>query len=153
MGKSEVLNFLCSIGLEIKNFPIRLDEILNRIGYKVYTLDKKEAPDGFAGAVDYARKAIFVNASDPYARQRFTIAHEIAHAHLHEGSSRIDYRNDFWDEKEKEANQFAAELLMPKSYFEVAWRRSNGSLPALTELFGVSSEAVTYRAKNLGLID
>lgn len=152
MKNRNARQLLMDLGINPSEVPIRLDTIVEKLGYRVFALHKKDAPSDFAGAVDYSRKAIFVNDDDCYNRQRFTIAHEIAHTQLHENPSIIDYRQSFWNDKEREANQFAAELLMPAPIFIDLWRQHIGSLPVLSKLFAVSEDAVYFRARNLGLI-
>lgn len=48
----------------------------------------------------------------------FTFFHEAGHLLLHGKESVFieEKQNDFWDEREKEANQFSAEVLIPESY-------------------------------------
>jgi Zn-dependent peptidase ImmA (M78 family) len=75
----------------------------------------------------------FINKNQSQVRQRFSIAHELGHLLLHassgsqlEASIHLDkhtfYRNPLSskgiDEQEKEANRFAAELLMPSVYLK-----------------------------------
>lgn len=99
-------------------------------------------------------------------RQRFTIAHEIAHHvlghHFHDGSVHVDkvsMRNarssEGSDPLEIEANQFASTLLMP----EALVRESMHALPnidieevvaKLARTFRVSQEAVAFRLATLG---
>ena len=67
---------------------------------------------------------IAVNANHPMERQRFTLAHELAHfllhasSPLHVDSSQVYFRerhsSQSLDWKEIQANQFAAALLMPR---------------------------------------
>lgn len=67
---------------------------------------------------------IGVNAEDPPQRQRFTIAHELGHFILHNDEVHVDAYVQFRDRlsttaeqvAEVEANQFAANLLMPASF-------------------------------------
>src|SRR4051794_6893018 len=67
---------------------------------------------------------IGVNSNDSINRRRFTIAHEIGHLVLHKDEAlhvderypiglRTDQSSLATDSREVEANQFAAELLMP----------------------------------------
>lgn len=67
---------------------------------------------------------VFVNESDPVGRQRFTAAHEFGHFVLHQGEmggaatfadtrETVELTDDESDRHEREANRFAAELLMP----------------------------------------
>ena len=53
---------------------------------------------------------------------------------------------------EREANNFAANLLMPKDKFTEVFIETNGNLETLEAFFKVSIEAIKYRALNLGLM-
>lgn len=109
---------------------------------------------------------IGVNKSHAEVRQRFTIAHELGHLLLHaqedlhvdegiwlrnERSSRAE------DEREIEANQFAAELLMPTDLVQEAVAGRNLDLvndedETLIELatkFKVSRQALSFRLSRL----
>src|SRR3569623_676689 len=59
---------------------------------------------------------IFVNDSHPVTRQRFSIAHEIAHFVLHPGTIVQNgvLARDGSSTLEKEADELAAEILMPE---------------------------------------
>src|SRR5207245_482886 len=95
-------------------------------------------------------------------RQRFTIAHEIGHLLLHRGAtfhvdekSPIGFRNDrssmATDEKEIEANQFAAELLMPRNFLDrdlgglVEEIEAEEAVDRLARKYQVSVQAMTVR--------
>jgi Zn-dependent peptidase ImmA (M78 family)/transcriptional regulator with XRE-family HTH domain len=83
-----------------------------------------------------------------YYRQRFDVAHELGHLVMHgdaEPGSRI---------VEDQANRFAAELLMPAAEIrgELPTAMSNQawiSLARLKEKWGVSIQALLYRARQL----
>ena len=68
---------------------------------------------------DPTRFVIRVNRHDASRRQRFTVAHEIAHYLLHRdqiGTGLRDdvlYRSKLSDSREAEANRLAADILMP----------------------------------------
>lgn len=109
---------------------------------------------------------IVINASQPVERQRFTIAHELAHFLLHRDSDDFEIRtetkhrsSDIFiyelepeDKKmEREANVFAAALLLPKNLFAPAHRRLDGDREQLKKLFLVSSEVIDRRCKELRL--
>lgn len=96
------------------------------------------------------------------ARDRFTIAHELGHLFLHYPTLARDYPgqvmiatrwvdDDDPDQKraEWEANWFAAAFLMPANAFTQAYRCE--SPEEVSDSFGVSMQAVTVRAKSLGL--
>ncbi len=81
----------------------------------------KDWSDNLSGAIGKDEKGFFiiVNKNHPAVRQRFTIAHEIAHFVLHHdqiGSGIRDdwrYRSRISDADERAANKLAAEILMP----------------------------------------
>lgn len=86
-----------------------------------------------------------------YYRQRFDLAHELGHLIMHadaEPGGRI---------VEDQAHRFASELLMPASSLEPVLPRSMNagawtSLAKLKEQWGVSMQALLYRARSLGLM-
>lgn len=127
---------------------------------------------------DGTKVVIGVNSSHPITRQRFSIAHELGHYHLHkEEQLFIDfssmmtkqhsmrYRNTVsgqaTNREEVEANTFAAALLMPKGMVRrelTALLDADPDLSAenataeLARKFHVSRDAMHYRLLNLGLL-
>lgn len=104
---------------------------------------------------------IFINQNESNLRKRFTIAHELGHFVKHRdkymisGSSIPDlifFRDNTIDPIEKEANDFAADLLMPKDVFIEKIKSGYNTLDKLSEAFQLSTSAVKYRAYKLGLI-
>ena len=105
--------------------------------------------------------AMYINESHPPTRKRFTIAHEIGHFILHKDE--IDAQSEVVDrisgglmrdgqnsDLERQANQFAAALLMPKETFLEMWKKLSPNIDLLAEAFGVSAQAASYRLLNLG---
>jgi Zn-dependent peptidase ImmA (M78 family) len=95
---------------------------------------------------------ILVNSSMHPVRARFTLAHEYGH-HRHGHGAAVDRVIDHSsrDRREVEANQFAAELLLPRLGVEW-WLQANGDpeidLQALVRLanhYGVSCEVALHR--------
>ena len=105
-----------------------------------------------------AERKIWLNASEPETRRRFTLAHELGHwvCQCLEGRTAPVYCRS--DEVgvgqgralEREANVFAAELLMPGAAVR---GRHNGDVAVAGREFGVSVEAMAWRWFNLGLAD
>ena len=111
---------------------------------------------------------IGVNSTHPATRQRFTLAHEIAHLRLHEGQPvfidrlvRVNWRGGTSAREEIQANTFAAELLMPRRFMSEEIERVVARSPkvapeelvgALAGTFHVSEEAMRYRLINLGVL-
>ncbi|MBL8175276.1 MAG: ImmA/IrrE family metallo-endopeptidase [Bryobacterales bacterium] len=96
--------------------------------------------------------SIVVNRKDPFARKRFTVAHEIAHFILHReriGNSLTDdalYRSGLTTREEAQANRLAAEILMPGHLL----RGGLGGDPhVLAERFQVSEAAMNIRLESL----
>lgn len=119
------------------------------------------------------RIIIGVNSLHSKTRQRFTIAHEIGHLKLHDGSELYVDRNypvhrnhrssEATDLHEIEANRFAAELLMPEGMIRSDWAE-RGENPVydyendeyihkLAKRYKVSLQAMIFRLINLGLIE
>ena len=88
---------------------------------------------------------IELNADAPATSQRFSVAHEIGHLELrHDGCGGNSTR-------EREANVFAAELLMPLSLLRAEVRRGR-TLRELKDIFQVSREAMTIKLSEQGLL-
>jgi hypothetical protein len=124
-----------------------------------------EAELPVSGLLIPARREIWVDvaeARESPARRRFTIAHEIGHwiCQVREGAGApIHCRPDPaagsaapGDPLEREANVFAAELLMPEAHVRGAVAEGAGA-GELERLFGVSGPAMAWRLYNLGLTE
>jgi Zn-dependent peptidase ImmA (M78 family) len=77
------------------------------------------------------------NPSTAWVRRRFTIAHEIGHLLLGHTCTDPDIEND----PEAEANQFAAELLMPLAILRIDYKKER-DLEKLAAKYIVSREAM-----------
>jgi Zn-dependent peptidase ImmA (M78 family) len=106
--------------------------------------------------------SLLVNDNDAATRKRFTIAHELGHKllHLQDDGEFVDSEIDLFRSgeadtyeqhtKEVEANQFAAALLMDAEAVAEQWVKCK-SIEALSEVFGVSKEAMGIRLGSLGV--
>ena len=85
-------------------------------------------------------------------RQRFDIAHELAHAVLHSGRQTGDHAT------ESEANRFACALLVPQSMMTKLFPRSRGQrldwigISEFKRTWKISKAALLYRARQLSLL-
>lgn len=130
----------------VPNGPIKnLTDYAERAGCIVIHCDFEEAKiDGVSYRLAYLPPVIFLNTAQPADRMRFSLAHEIGHLIMHSYPTPT---------MEEEANQFAAELLMPKddiskdlqdltiqkaAYLKPEWQASMASL--------------IYRAKQINAI-
>lgn len=136
----------------VLTFPIDPILIAEKYGLKVLIY---ELPTDTSGAIFYKEKTILIDKNDGIKRQIFSVAHELGHFILHKDENKHFSKRDFasslgLDTKEREANAFAASLLMPED--EVSRLVDLGlKLDDLAGYFDVSSLAMQYRLINLGL--
>jgi Zn-dependent peptidase ImmA (M78 family) len=135
--------------------PIVPREIAESYGLRVQVVILPEHLQQVAGFIDFSDRTIFVNESDHYNRQTFTIAHEIGHFLLHKDL--FDQHPEKYnvllrepigaatDPIEKEANAFAADLLVPLDLLNLY--RKYATEDELAKLFAVSKEVIGYRLK------
>lgn len=95
---------------------------------------------------------IFVDSGESPARQRFTAAHEIGHYVLHKHLIGDRHEDNYLlrssgisNRQEREANEFAADLLMPRDLIEKALKDGYTSVDKLSALFQVSKIAMGIR--------
>ncbi|MBI2037836.1 MAG: ImmA/IrrE family metallo-endopeptidase [Candidatus Magasanikbacteria bacterium] len=148
----------------IKKAPVPVEYIVAQYGINISYAPSKE----YSGVL--IRKSdggvlMGVNSDERQSRIRFTIAHELAHFIFDTDQTvTVDYRNktSLTDkpQKEKRADLFAANFLMPEEFLVEDFKREvkdalyvNGeSLKKLAEQYQVSKEAMMYRLKNLNLV-
>ena len=114
-----------------REFPIKVGSLAKELGIVV---KKSTLPAGISGEIGETGNEVVirVNRHDVKERQRFTIAHEIAHYLLHRdriGDGITDdvlYRSSLSDELEAQANRLAADIVMP-------WVLIKNSLEAIQE--------------------
>lgn len=99
---------------------------------------------------------ITLNSNHAPTRQRFTLAHEIAHFIKHrkqlEAGGIVDnalYRSLLPEPMEWEANRYAAQLLMPLSAMQKLWAAGVKSPSLLALHLGVSEQAAEIRLAQL----
>lgn len=154
-AKQSALDILNSQGLIEP--PVNPVEIARNMGVSVYfiTFSDPEISEKVSGFYDPSDDAIYVNEKEFPKRQTFTVAHELGHRILHrDWASSNDYKmllrqdghnyETLEDEvREKEANTFAAHLLVPRNmlnnYHNLA------SPEKLSDLFAVSLEMLKNR--------
>lgn len=148
----------------IRKPPVPVEKIAEQ-----YELDIRLAPyeGDLSGALVRTDDEMFigVNSNHHPNRQRFTVAHELAHFFLHKGM-RLHIDKNIWvnwrdDQSSKavqwqeiQANQFAAELLMPTAFLKrdlnKIGRVNEHLVQILARKYRVSSQAMDIRLNNLG---
>lgn len=134
--------------------PVPVEELAARCGAIVMALDFPDALSGLLVSVG-GGAVIGVNTRHAEVRQRFSAAHELGHLILdHADQFHIDVTDghppghDY--RSERAANEFAADLLMPRRILAPAYATSR-SPAELARDFQVSEIAMGYRLVNLGL--
>lgn len=136
-------------------FPVKVGAIAKAFGI---TVKKSTLAAGISGEIKEVDGVciIRVNRHDVKARQRFTIAHEIAHFLLHRAKIRdgiaddILYRSRLSDELEAQANKLAADIVMPwglvqKSLESYADLKPEQKIERLAEDAEISTTAIKIR--------
>lgn len=135
--------------------PVPIDRIINEIGLP---LSYEALADHISGYIERVNDSyrIVVNASHAETRRRFTAAHELGHYIFHRdllgdgvGDNRA-YRSDDTDRPnadirpihERQANSFAANVLMPRHRLTDVAGESTAELAAR---FNVSQQAMAIR--------
>ena len=143
--------------------PVKVGEIAKDLDVKIRVsglhpeisgLIRHEGSDGYV---------IRVNRYEARERQRFTIAHELAHFMLHKElidrspdgiTDNVLYRSGAPEATEYEANRLAAEIVMPGHQIKKALYEDFGkvateeAIESLAERFQVSNAAMEIRLKN-----
>lgn len=155
---------------DLNSIPISVTSIAKYYGFKVFEMELGSNCSGMIMVKDTiieglnTNKAIIVNSNDSDQRKRFTVAHELGHYFL-EGESKTCFgHRDVGDysPRERDANSFASELLMPKTkvenfvkeYKDSVW----GDIPdsfiidAVASNFHVSRSAANVRLEKLNII-
>lgn len=140
------------------SFPVKVGELANELGLKVTRSPLLPKISGLIRPCDNARAGfeICVNKYEIPERQRFTVAHEIAHYLLHRddiGSGVVDsimYRSTLTSRKETEANRLAADIVMPAKAVRLELERLGGLrtediAEELASMFRVSIPAMKIR--------
>lgn len=132
--------------------PVALEEICRREGLAVCSRPFDYVAGVFVNDCEFP--VIVVNSRDRRTRQRFTLAHELGHYFL--GHRRRSFAEPGGKSPlEREANRFAASLLMPAAWVRRSWKdyasNRENRLPLIAELYEVSQAAMEVRVKELGL--
>jgi len=158
--------------LGIQEAPVPVEQVALLLGLRV---ERAALGDDVSGllVVQDDLGVIGVSSTQALVRQRFTIAHEIGHFLLHKKGMPVFIDKQFfkpylaafrdatsskgYDRKEREANSFAAALLMPASMVRQAIAdlgvdfADEDVVDELAKRFQVSRQAMTFRVANLGI--
>ena len=145
----------------VTDLPIDARKIAKHLGLDIK--EQKFDDPGISGKYNRSHGIISVAHNEHERRQAFTIAHEIGHHLLHKNEvSETLYRmyaiigHQAPITIEREANSFAAHLLMPEQIVRQLWEQEKQTDPAaavkkIAKRFEVSADAMRWRLHNLGL--
>lgn len=155
----------------INSLPIPINELAFKRGLAVKPYDLGENVSGVL-VINDGTGFIGYNPAESMVRQRFTIAHELGHYELHNNDAnnlfidkqfKVEFRNEISSTGEmiyeREANAFAASILMPEKNLmdEIKNRHidlsDDNNIQELAKLFNVSVSAMTFRLMNLKLLN
>ena len=161
--------------------PVDLNKLTKHLNINV---DYKYCESNLSGKIEYKYTDktvnIYINNQEPELRQRFSLAHEIAHFiydiefqtdkdMLREDTKTL-FRKNIFNPIEQRADKFAEQLLMPKELFEIeVFKIKDKLFPSILEdnlgvsriyqisnrlsnLFQVSIQAIFFRLHSLGII-
>lgn len=135
----------------ITNPPVNPITLAREKGFDVNFVEFSGDSNKISGFYDVEEQSIFVNSDEFPLRQTFTVAHELGHALMHkEWAESDDYKVLLRDSEynghnayEKEANAFAAHLLVPRFMLDDYWNEN--SVEALSQMFAVSVPMIKNR--------
>jgi len=143
-------------GFDKIELPVNLGKIIERYQLKLVTSEFND--ERISGIYSKPERTIYITEGGISTRKAFTIAHELAHFFLHnQKQAEVFYRTDglVLDQEasivEREANVFAAALLMPEALVKSYWS-SFKSIHVITQAFYVTYSAAYFRLLNLGII-
>jgi Zn-dependent peptidase ImmA (M78 family) len=155
----------------IHTAPVPVADLAKALGAEVQFQPAEDDLSGFLYRDRRRKRAIIgVNSGHHPNRQKFTAAHELGHFLLHDFDSvHVDRQFKVWlrspassegtDDEEKEANLFAAELLMPSKFIDNDLLAigtfdlfNETSIQELAARYGVSTQAMTFRLAYLGYV-
>jgi Zn-dependent peptidase ImmA (M78 family) len=144
----------------LSEYPVKLGKLARELG--VSDIKVSSMRTGVSGQImrEGSHYVIRINRNEARERQRFTIAHELAHFLLHRDiidrspdgiTDNVLYRSGEPEQIEYDANRLAADLVMPMSLVEKKLKDEYGGLvtdatiESLASVFEVSKAAMEIR--------
>lgn len=129
--------------------PVDVKRVAEELGFEIIPFSFPKSISGVT-FIDGGAKSIGINVDDPPMRQRFSIAHELGHylqGHEDYDDSKLHVQENrgllnSHSRQEQEANEFAAELLMPLFLLRQDITSPNLDVPAFARRYQVSEQAM-----------
>lgn len=148
-----------------EQIPVRLGDLAKDLGVSAVRVSSMKTGTSGQISKESGEYVIRVNRNEARERQRFTIAHELAHFLLHKDlidsskdgiTDNVLYRSGASEQVEFEANKLAADIVMPSCTVEHILKSeykgliTETTIENLASRFGVSKAAMEIRLKSLG---
>ena len=136
---------------------VNITEIAGHLGYSIFEAEFSSDTIAAYLVSNKQEKSIYVNLNDPEEVKRFEIAHSVGHIVLHYANFKGDFeevdirKTEYYKTREKQANIFAASLLMPEDMTKEIWDTFR-NVNDFARTFVISKKAAIIRLDELGLI-
>lgn len=140
--------------------PVDVESIAKKLGFDVVPFDFPDTVSAVVRIYENGEKVIGVNKNQSHVRQRFSLAHELGHYLCgHESINHdqvvVEPEKRYQDPgylMEQEADEFAAELLMPTRLLKKDFIDSSLNITRLAKKYDVSEQAMWIQVVNLELV-
>lgn len=147
MEDHEIKNIAINL-LSISGVPVNLKKLIQHFGVKAISISMPLSVSGFVMLDPYRQQrfVLAVNNRMPYYHRRFTVAHELWHIMRDKGEIMYRWQIDTsFTGKERQANIFATELLMPEGAVLERYRNGWREVARYCKFFKVSKKAMEIR--------
>lgn len=136
--------------------PVDIEKLVSSCGICILDLDKTKYNEyiGISFIKDGDKYILIDRALHPI-RQRFSIAHQLAHHLLDHTKNNCCYdvienfSSSIKIDQEREANNLAIEILLPEKALKFYMRQKGATLISLSNVFNVSIELLNYRINKM----
>lgn len=137
------------LGITISDYPVNSRDIACRLGIEI--IEHKFKSIMICGILYKGthKSTIILNSLRSLKGQNFDCMHELIHYWYHENGDYLCLERNNRLNMEWQANEGAAQALMPQKLFITRFLQYGGSPGILSELFKVGESAVVFRALNL----
>lgn len=154
-------NKLKALGIDYTDYPLISENLVANVHGEKLVVDTTAFPSTAMGGILYKdpedrRSYIALNSKKSRQSRNFDCMHELIHYWFHPPTPNFCFDIDqIHQDKgvEWQANEGAAQALMPEKLFKIKYIHCRGDKNELSNFFFVSTQAIEYRINNLKLYD